>query len=68
MRNKEYWGFTACRDFKRAVAKSYPENWPTYIVVDPTQKIKLNYQKAYYKDLMQKKEQEVLKTYNDFEL
>jgi hypothetical protein len=68
MKNREYWGFVACREFKRAVSKSYPENWPTYIVVDPTQKIKLNYQKAHYKDLFKKREQEALKDYNEFDL
>ena len=68
MKNKEYWGFTACRDFKRLVSRSYPENWPMYIVVDPHQKIKLDYQKTYYKDLLQKGEKEALKNYNDFEL
>lgn len=68
MRNREFWSFVACREFKRAVSKSYPENWPTYIVVDPTQKIKLNYQKAHYKDLFKKREQEALKDYNEFDL
>ena len=56
------------RDFKRLVSKTYPENWPMYIVVDPHQKIKLDYQKTYYKDLLQKREQEALKNYNDFDL
>jgi hypothetical protein len=68
IKNREFWSFTACRDFKRAVAKSYPENWPIYVVVDATQRLKLNYQKAIYKDIALKKQDEGLKNYNDFDL
>jgi hypothetical protein len=68
IKNREFWSFTACRDFKRAVAKSYPENWTTYVVVDATQRLKLNYQKAIYKDIALKKQDEGLKHYNDFDL
>ena len=68
IKNREFWSFTACRDFKRAVAKSYPENWPVYVVVDATQRLKLNYQKAIYKDIALKKQDEGLKNYNDFDL
>jgi hypothetical protein len=68
IKNREFWSFTACRDFKRAVAKSYPENWTTYVVVDATQRLKLNYQKAIYKDIALKKQDEGLKNYNDFDL
>lgn len=31
--NREFWRFTACRKFKRAVAKSYPEDWNKYRVM-----------------------------------
>lgn len=30
MKNRQFWGFIAARNFKRAVAKSYPENWTMY--------------------------------------
>ncbi len=32
-KNRELWGFTACRTFKRFVAKTYPKNWIKYIKV-----------------------------------
>ena len=32
-RNRELWGFVACRDFKRSVAKNYPENWNKYPIM-----------------------------------
>ena len=43
IKNREFWGFTACRNFKRTVAKTYPENWNMYIVVDATKKLNLTY-------------------------
>jgi len=68
MRNREYWGFTACRDFKRTVAKTYPEIWNTYIVVDATQRLKLAYSKAVYKEIKLKETTKALENYNEFDL
>ena len=30
-KNREFWKFEAVRDFKRSIAKEYPENWTKYI-------------------------------------
>jgi hypothetical protein len=68
IKNKEYWKFVACREFKRAVAKAYPENWNMYVVVDPNAKIRTTYQKFLKKEYAIKKEKEALKTYNEFNL
>ena len=68
MKNREFWGFVACRDFKRAVAKSYPENWNMYLVVEPTRKIKLNNTRNYLASSAKLKEIESLKHYNEFDL
>jgi hypothetical protein len=68
MKNRDFWGFTACRDFKRSVAKAYPENWNIYIVVEPTRKIKLQNTKNYLNNSDRHKEKEGLKHYNEFEL
>lgn len=68
MKNREFWSFVACREFKRAVAKSYPENWNTYVVVDATTKLRLTYQKAILKEMGLKKQQKALESYNDFDL
>lgn len=68
MKNKEFWKFVACREFKRAVAKTYPENWNMYVVVDPHTKIRATYQKSVKRDYAQKKDHETLKTYNEFDL
>jgi hypothetical protein len=68
MRNKEFWGFTASREFKRSVAKTYPENWNIYVVVDATTKLRLTYQKSMQKDFVLKKQKEALEKYNEFDL
>lgn len=68
MRNREFWGFTACREFKRTVAKTYPENWNTYIVVDATQRLRLAYNKAMYKEIKLKETTKALENYNEFDL
>jgi hypothetical protein len=39
MKNREFWGFTASREFKRTVAKSYPENWNMYVQFYQNQKL-----------------------------
>lgn len=68
MKNREFWSFTACRDFKRSVAKSYPENWNIYLVVEPTKKIKLNNAINYLVNATKRKDKESLKTYNEFDI
>lgn len=68
MKNREFWSFVACRDFKRSVAKSYPENWNIYVVVDPTQRIKLEYTKNIYKNSLIEKQKKDLEHYNEFDL
>jgi len=68
IKNREFWSFVACRDFKRTVAKTYPENWNMYVAVDNLQELKLIYNKALYKDYRIKQTKEALKNYNEFEL
>jgi hypothetical protein len=68
MKNREFWSFIACREFKRNVAKTYPENWNMYVVVDPKTKIRLAYSKALYKDKKTKETAVALENYNEFDL
>jgi hypothetical protein len=68
IKHREYWKFEACREFKRSVAKTYPENWNIYVEVEPTKQAKTTYTKTYHKDLMIKKTAEALKTYKDFDI
>ena len=44
-RNRELWQFKAVRQFKRAVAKTYPEQWPKYVVMENKQRVADMYKK-----------------------
>jgi hypothetical protein len=67
-KNREFWSFVACRDFKRTVAKTYPENWNIYVVVENKEQLKLTYNREMFKDKKAKEKTEALKTYNEFDL
>ena len=60
-KHRELWRFEAYRDFKRTVAKTYPDNWTKYIYMPKKHKIA----NMYYDKTA---EQEALKTYNEFEI
>ena len=44
-KNRELWQFTAVRQFKRAVAKSYPEKWTKYIRMENKKRVADMYKK-----------------------
>jgi len=66
--NRECWSFTPCRNFKRAVAKSYPENWNMYIRIDANAKMRKTYDKHRFRDMAQATLNKNLKDYNEFDL
>jgi hypothetical protein len=68
MKNREFWSFVACREFKRAVSRNYPENWNMYVVVDATAKLRKLYQKTVGRNIAVNKEKEALKSYNEFDI
>lgn len=68
MKNREFWGFVGAREFKRKVAKTFPENWTMYMKVDPNVKLRLTYSKAMYKEMKLKQTEQALKNYNEFDL
>jgi hypothetical protein len=68
IKNREFWSFIACREFKRSVAKSYPENWQMYVEVSPEIKLQWAYSRTVYKDLQNKKTANTLQNYNEFDL
>ena len=68
MKNREFWSFVACREFKRNVAKTYPENWNMYLAVEAKQQARLAYSKHVYKDIKNKETTKALKTYNEFDI
>ena len=68
MRNREFWSFVACREFKRSVARTYAENWNMYIAVDSTKKLNALYSKSYFKNKMEYETKKALKNYNEFDI
>ena len=68
MKNREFWSFVACREFKRAVSKNYPENWNMYVVVDATTKLRQIYQKTVARNIAVSKEKQALMSYNEFDI
>jgi hypothetical protein len=44
-RNRELWQFTAVRQFKRTVAKTYPKKWTKYIIMSNNKKVAHMYKK-----------------------
>lgn len=65
---RECWSFTACRNFKRAVAKAYPENWTMYIQVDSNRKLWKMYTALTLRDINKKNLETKLENYNEFDL
>jgi hypothetical protein len=51
----------ACREFKRSVAKTYPENWTKYVVM------KNKYRVAHLYDANTEETKKELEFYNEFE-
>ena len=68
MKNREFWRFVGCRNFKRSVAKAFSENWNNYIIIDSSVQLRLNYQKTFLKDLTIREQQNDLKSYNEFDI
>ena len=66
--NRECWEFIACRNFKRTVAKTYPENWNMYVQIDPDRKLRSVYRKGVLSMIHKKRLETKLKDYNEFDL
>lgn len=65
---RECWSFVGCRNFKRAIAKAYPENWTMYVAIDSSKRIKENYKTAVMKEIIIKRTNSKLEDYNEFDL
>jgi hypothetical protein len=66
--NRIMWMFKGSRDFKRSVAKAYPENWKKYIDVDPNLKINKLYRKQLKRDAAKKVNEKFIDMYNEFDM
>jgi hypothetical protein len=67
-KHHEMWGFTGLRDFKRTVAKTYPQEWKKYVQVDNLVKVSLLFRKHKFKDFKKNETQKLLEEYDEFNL
>ena len=67
-KNRELWKFTATREFKRAVAFSYPKEWTKYIVMRNKIRVTDLYKKECASEKEKKENIKALENYNEFEL
>jgi hypothetical protein len=65
---RECWSFVGCRNFKRSVAKTFPENWTMYVSIDSSTKMKKAYTGLVLKAIRDRKLQSEIKDYNEFDL
>jgi hypothetical protein len=66
--NRECWAFNGSRLFKRSVAKTYADNWPIYIQVDPMKKIRKTFEYSIKKNYAKTRDNKRLETYNEFDI
>ncbi len=62
------WGFKPVRQFSRSVGQTYPEQYLKYLVVDNKRRINEIFSKKAFKMDIEKIEEEMLKTYDEFDL
>ena len=67
-RHHDLWGFTGVRDFKRTVARTYPQEWKKYVMVDNLVKVSLLFRKHKFKDLQKQETAKLLEEYDEFNL
>lgn len=67
-KHHDLWSFEPIRQFKRTVAKTYPENWKMYIQVDHTLKISSLFRKAKAREYFKADQQRQLQEYNDLDI
>lgn len=67
-KHSEVWSLTACRDFKRKVAATYPDNWTMYTKLDDTQKIAIIDKKIRKVAFVENRSINIPVDYNEFDL
>jgi hypothetical protein len=67
-KNNDLWGFEGVRNFKRTVAREYPQHWKKYMLVDDLVRVSKLFRRSVAKELRQKETLDVLKDYDEFNL
>lgn len=68
LKDSALWAFSGSRYFKRAVTKTFKEDWRKYLVIDNTTRVSKMYLKRRQKDYIMANYAEKEKTYNEFEM
>lgn len=67
-RNSDLWGFTAVRDFKRTLAKVYPDEWKKYVQVDNMIRVSRLFRTQKFKMIKNDEAEELIEFYDEFNL
>jgi hypothetical protein len=68
LRDRSIWAFNGARYFKRAVTKSFKEDWRKYLVIDNTTKVSKMYKKMKQKDYFDTIREKQFNEYNEFDI
>lgn len=68
LQNRDLWAFSAVRQFRRSVAKTYPVEWKKYIVVEENNQIARAFKKIRVRQYMMKQSEKLLIDYDEFNL
>jgi hypothetical protein len=68
LRDRSIWAFNGGRYFKRAVTKSFKEDWRKYLVIDNTTKVSKMYKKMRQKDYFDTIREKQFNEYNEFDI
>jgi len=68
LRDRSIWAFNGARYFKRAVTKSFKEDWRKYLVIDNTTKVSKMYKKMRQKDYFDTIREKQFNEYNEFDI
>lgn len=67
-KHNDMWSFVGIRDFKRTVAKTYPELWKKYVLVDDLVRVSKIFRIQKYKDFKKHETVKLLEEYDEFNL
>ena len=67
-KHHELWSFSAVRDFKRMVGKTYPVEWKKYVMVDNMVRVSRMFRNQKFKEFKDKQKEQMLPVYDEFNL
>ena len=68
VQDRQIWNFVPCRNFKRAVAKEYTENWTKYVKIENNMRISKMYNLLAYEHRKAETASREIQNYNEFDI